>query len=318
MSKHFPGRRQDVASASAPEARSAAAALDKMGSRVSPEEDPAGGRREQKNGITPASAALSSRLDKWTNYVQPHWGKPREAYRVVFRNYGQGNAEATLTIAKPSNRKKGSHRTPSDDEPSPEKRAENGKRAVARAKTTMRRTIMAASLDHLVTLTYRENMQDRVRGWSDFAKFARFVRKHVPGWPYVVAMELQERGAIHFHIATAGRQDVSLLRRLWHTVIGGPERGNIDVQYFRGSKARLAKYLAKYISKDLAEGSGNGVHRYKRSRGIKVPEEVLLLPHDTAIDSALIGLFEVHGATVRFHKSNLLQEGAKWLWACSW
>lgn len=263
-------------------------------------------------------AAALTRLDKWTNYVQPHWGRPREAYRVVFRNYGQGDAEATLTIAKSSNTKKGSHRTPSDEEPSPEKLVENTKRAVARAKTTIRRTVMAARLDHLLTLTYRENVQDTKRAWSDLVKFIRLVRAHISNWPYVAVMELQERGAIHFHLAVSGRQDVPLLRRLWHSAIGGAENGNIDVQYFRGSKARLAKYLAKYISKDLAEGKARGVHRYKRSRGVEVPEEVLLLPHDAAIDSELIGLFEAHGAKIRFHKNNLHEEGAKWFWACSW
>jgi len=192
------------------------------------------------------------------------------------------------------------------------------KRAVARAKTTIRRTVMAAGLDHLLTLTYRENVQDTKRGWSDLAKFIRLVRAHAPNWPYVAVMELQERGAIHFHLAVSGRQDVGMLRRLWHAVIGGADSGNIDVQYFRGSKARLAKYLAKYISKDLAEGTVKGVHRYKRSRGVKVPEQIILVPHDAAIDDELIGLFEAHGAKVRFHKNNLSQEGAKWLWMCSW
>ncbi len=177
---------------------------------------------------------------------------------------------------------------------------------------------MAARLDHLLTLTYRENMQDTQRGWADFVKFVRLVRAHIPNWPYVAVMELQERGAIHFHLAVSGRQDVGMLRRRWRSVIGGAESGNIDVQYFRGSKARLAKYLAKYISKDLAGGTVKGVHRYKRSRGVRVPEEVILMPHDSAIDAELIELFEAHGAKVRFHKNNLREEGAKWLWACSW
>jgi len=279
-----------------------------------------GGSAPEARPTTPSggAAALSSRLDKWTNYVEPQEGKPRAAYRLVFRSYGQGDAEATITIAKPSNRKKGSHLTPRDDDPSVERLAENTKRAVARAKTTIRRMIMAAHLDHLLTLTYRENVQDTRRGWSDLGKFIRLVRAHIPNWPYVSVMELQERGAIHFHSAVSGRQDVGLLRRLWHSVIGGAANGNIDVQYFRGSKARLAKYLAKYISKDLAAEKVRGVHRYKRSRGVVVPEEVLLLPHDAAIDSELIGLFEAHGAKVRFHKNNLGQEGPKWFWACSW
>ncbi len=80
----------------------------------------------------------------------------------------------------------------------------------------------------------------------------------------------------------------------------------------------MAKYLGKYISKDFAKGSVKGIDRYKRSRGVKVPEEVILLPFDTALDSKLIRLFEVHGAKVRFHKNNLSEEGAKWLWVCSW
>jgi len=42
-----------------------------------------------------------------------------------------------------------------------------------------------------------------------------------------------------------------------------------------------------------------------------VPKEVVPLPHDAAIDSEVIGLFEAHGANVRFYKKNLSQEGPK-------
>ena len=77
------------------------------------------------------------------------------------------------------------------------------------------------------------------------------------------------------------------------------------------------KYLAKYASKDLAD-AGKGRHRYRRSLGIKTPKEVLLIPHDVALDAELMAQFEARGAKVRFHKNKLTQEGAKWLWACSW
>ena len=45
-----------------------------------------------------------------------------------------------------------------------------------------------------------------------------------------------------------------------------------------------AKYLTKYISKNLAAG-GRGLHRYKRPREIKKPQEVLLLSYGTAQDA---------------------------------
>jgi len=54
VSKHFPGRTQDGASASAPEARGAAAALDKMGSRVSLEEERAAERRADRRRLRDA------------------------------------------------------------------------------------------------------------------------------------------------------------------------------------------------------------------------------------------------------------------------
>jgi hypothetical protein len=267
-------------------------------------------------------AAASSSLDKWTSYVQPHWGNTPRGYRVVVRDYGQGVMEATATIARPDTAKrgkKGTHKTPDDAELSPEAIAENIERAVARAKTTMRRSVMAAILDHLLTLTYRENMQDRKRAWQDFAKFMRFVKKSLgkKSYHFVAVQELQQRGAVHIHVAVAGFQDVKLLRSIWHQVIGGPEAGNIDVQFFKGQRSRLAKYLAKYLAKDMTQ-TQRGLHRYKRSRGILVPEEVILLPPSVAIDSELIGLFERRGAKMKFHKNNLNREGPKWLWLCSW
>ncbi len=280
-----------------------------------------GGSAPKARPTTPGggAAALSSRLDKWTNYVQPHWGKKRPAYRAVIRDYGQGDVEETVTIARPQRKRAGSHRTEAKEAATADELAENRKRAIARAKTTIRRTIMSANLDHLFTATYRENMQDRNRAWKDYGKFVRLVKRALPKgtFPFVAVLELQDRGAYHIHAALRGRQNIPLLRAIWHEVIGGADRGNIDVQYFRGQRSRLAKYLAKYLSKDLEEG-GRGFHRYKRSRGIKVPEEVILLPYDAALDAELIAHFEARGAKVKFHRNNLSHDGAKWLWACSW
>jgi hypothetical protein len=79
----------------------------------------------------------------------------------------------------------------------------------------------------------------------------------------------------------------------------------------------LARYLAKYLSKDLSLNP-KGIHRYKRSRGIVTPQEVLLLPYDAAIDAELLSQFQARGANLRYCQNRLDQEGPKWLWVCSW
>jgi len=259
---------------------------------------------------------LSSRLDKWTNCDEHAQGYP--AYRAVVRDYGRGDVEATVTIERRRRKNPCSHQPLAPNAKSPAALEDHARRATARARTTIRRTVMAADLDHLLTLTYRHNEQDRPRVWRQFARFVRLLRaENGKPFPFVAVQEIQERGAIHVHAAVHGFQNVRMLRRLWHEVIGGSRHGNIDVQFFGHDRARLAKYLAKYISKDLS-GAGGGAHRYKRSRGIKAPSEVLLLSRDVALDEALLNEFHTRGADIKFHKNNLDCEGPKWLWACSW
>lgn len=76
---------------------------------------------------------------------------------------------------------------------------------------------MAGGLDHLLSLTVRENLIDDVRAYGYFEKFIRLVHTYLLGWKYVVVAERQKRGAIHFHMAVKGYQDVALLRSLWQT-----------------------------------------------------------------------------------------------------
>jgi len=81
---------------------------------------------------------------------------------------------------------------------------------------------------------------------------------------------------------------------------------------------KLARYLSKYITKDIETDHDKGDHRYKRSRGIEIPKVVAILPFQIAIDANLIELFDTHGAVLNFHINALNNEGPKWLWACSW
>lgn len=140
-------------------------------------------------------------------------------------------------------------------------------RAARRAKKRIRLLCLAIGADHMMTLTYRENMVDRERAKADWRRFVQLVQRKYPNWAYVVVTERQERGALHFHAAVVGFQPVRYLRRCWRAVVG-EEGGNIHV---RGPRKRwqrpgeddhghewhtgkLAAYISKYLGKDVDTG----------------------------------------------------------------
>ena len=261
----------------------------------------------------------STRLDKWTNSDNTFLCTRAPVYRTVVRDYGDGIAEATVTICSQLGKKKGSHKTSGQILSKIDRDQHNRARAIARAKTNIRRSIMAAKLDHMLTLTYRDNMCSCQLAWKHFEKFARAMRiYHSPNrWPYVAVLEYQRRGAVHFHVALSGYQDIRLIRARWQSIIGGPRAGNVDIQRFQGSLPRLANYLSKYLTKDIGKREA-GEHRYRKSRGIRIPQYVQFSAHDHAIDCDLIGVFESHGAEIKSVVDCLNANGAKWLWASSW
>ncbi len=156
--------------------------------------------------------------------------------------------------------------------PNPER---NQQRARSRAASVIRRKCLTIGADHLLTLTYRENVQDRTRTLEDWERFNRTLKRAGASLQYVTVLEYQKRGAIHFHIAVRGFQDVRLLRRCWYRIVGNGQ-GQVNVRGPRpgSSPVKLARYLSKYISKDLdALPREAGEHRYFCSLGINVPTE---------------------------------------------
>jgi len=156
-----------------------------------------------------------------------------------------------------------------------EKREEESR---LRAKGAVRRRLLTIGADHLLTLTYRENMTDIARAEVDLREFLKLVRVRQPEFLYVAVWERQKRGAIHWHLGVPGFQDIRFLRSCWLQIVGAGN-GNIDVRGPRGDKpssASLARYIAKYILKGQ-EVRRRGQHRYRCSVGIVVPKEVYRL-----------------------------------------
>lgn len=179
---------------------------------------------------------------------------------------------------------------------------------------------MTGHLDHMLTLTFRENIIDIVKASEHLESFIRSVHSVYPKWAYVAVAERQKRGCWHFHLAVRGWQDVRFLRASWLAVVG-PTGGNIDIHAPKGNGCWeipwLASYLAKYICKSVSTERALNEHRFRASIGIKVPGEVMTLSSRSSLAAAgeCAEIFEKLGATVSYvwHGTDGMTG-----WMCSW
>lgn len=145
--------------------------------------------------------------------------------------------------------------------------------AANRAKVKVRKLCKAMGADTLLTLTYRANFTDLAQSKKHLKEFVRRVRRVMPDFRAVAVYEHQGRGALHWHIATAGVpssfmqpntmgvpckvKSFEVIRAIWRSVVKDLG-GNIDVARrkasSRRSPAQIASYIAKYIVKAFREG----------------------------------------------------------------
>lgn len=172
-------------------------------------------------------------------------------------------------------------------------RTANHRRAVKKAKQTTRYLCQQMSADRLLTLTYRENMEDREQVRIDFKQFLKYVRhgwkgqKGLGDWQYVAVLERQDRGAYHVHIAVRGWLPIKFIRQCWYKALGSSvdaagsdTPGQVDLSPPRdytgaGRKKqwavdRLAFYIVKYMQKTFDETTTEK-NRYWRSKDIEPP-----------------------------------------------
>jgi hypothetical protein len=232
-------------------------------------------------------------------------------YRIVLRDYGGGLGEIGWSFIP--------NRVPSKAGRGESENAEaNRDRAVRRARSRLRQLILATRADHLLTLTYRNNVTEFERACEDLSKFVRIVRRLKPEWTYIAVAERQARGAWHWHLAVRGRQDVGLLRASWHRVVGD---GNIDVAAARAGRQAaplaLVRYLGKYLAKGFIESRDLNARRFRASLRIQVPTESLKLPPEfrgKAVAFAIQELYRTAGSVGFVWEANDKSAG----WACSW
>ena len=171
-----------------------------------------------------------------------------------------------------------------------EKREKQREKNAQRAKSKCRWIIKSQGLDELLTLTYRENQEDRALCKKHFEIWVRRMKAALGGkFVYCASFERQERGAMHVHVAchklpSHGLRTGQKIKawklgtEIWRSIIGednglcfvggktrhGGQRRNLSL-------AKLAAYVSKYIMKDYHDSPAE-TNRYSRSNGLSVPK----------------------------------------------
>ena len=206
----------------------------------------------------------------------------RREWVIRGRNFGDGQVEVTATRFDRYMGALALSALPRAKRGESENTEQNQMDAAKRAKKQVRLRCKAIGADRMITLTYRENMVDKIRLKKDYDALRRRLGK-LGDFHYVAVAERQKRGAWHLHVAVKGRQNYRVLRAIWRSIVG-QDNGNIDVRNpFRekGLRHKLASYLCKYMTKDFAEHAINE-KRYWTSRGIVIPDE---LPIDHLLEN---------------------------------
>jgi hypothetical protein len=155
-------------------------------------------------------------------------------------------------------------------EPATDSRAD----AARRARGKVRRYCAANRLNRLGTLTYAgSGCHDPVALREDLGTFFRRLRSSLgAALPYVWVPEWHPGGhGLHAHFAVGRYIGQGLIRDTWgHGHVHIKLLGNLPVGSGTRGEARLAaRYLSKYLAKDLGDAETVGLHRYEVAQGFQ-------------------------------------------------
>jgi hypothetical protein len=146
--------------------------------------------------------------------------------------------------------------------------------AARRAKRKVRQYCAANRLNRLGTLTYRGEGQHSPRALrTDVGTFFRRLRGSVgEGFPYLWVPEWHKSGhGLHVHFAVGRYVRHRAIERAWgHGFVHIKLLGDLPIGSGSVGEARqAARYLSKYVGKDLASTQAAGRHRYEVAQGFQ-------------------------------------------------
>jgi hypothetical protein len=158
----------------------------------------------------------------------------------------------------------------------PEKVARNAKRASDKARSNLRRFIVANGLTRMWTPTYAKAEWDRDKVTADVNDWLQRLREYLgENFPAAYVIEEHPGGhGLHVHVALQSRFiDKDVMQSLWGHGLVQFSDGNKAVQKAKGKRAQarmLARYLCKYMAKAWADNHLAGQHRYEVTQGFGV------------------------------------------------
>ena len=232
------------------------------------------------------AAAAAANLEHGTQYVHTDGSivsqEPLEGLQwgVTVYDFGEGQHEVVgyRLDEKPSKKKTGQKVS--------EKRSDmkdrDRERSAARARRDMRHKTMMMKADRMLTLTVRDNIEDRSRFLKYIDKFRRRVLRQWKDFRSVVVLEKQQRGAYHAHMALKGYYNINLLRYFWREALCGNGKasgedspGNVQITSPRKgywNRSKISRYLSKYMSKESLDLPA-GTKRYVSWGKIEKPKK---------------------------------------------
>ena len=164
-----------------------------------------------------------------------------------------------------------------DRQPAPRKNAvierdpdEYRKRTAHRAINTIRRLAGGNFSDTVkfLTLTFNSKNSFDITNIDEcnkrFSEFNLRLRKKYKNFKYIAVLELQKRGAIHYHVLNNLRFiEKDYLTKLWG-------HGFIDIRMIKGSR-KVGAYLSKYMTKNSLNKKFKGKRTYFTSKNLIRP-----------------------------------------------
>lgn len=152
-----------------------------------------------------------------------------------------------------------------------EDKAKNREKTFSRARRDIRRIVNTNinGSSKFVTLTFKDNITDLKQANYEWKKFRqRLETKLKIKLKYLVVVEFQKRGAIHYHVLMFNLPYIknSVLSDVWSNgFVKINKIDNID---------NVGAYVCKYMSKDFSDSRLERQKMYFTSRGLKKPKEI--------------------------------------------
>lgn len=168
--------------------------------------------------------------------------------------------------------------------------------SIRRSRKVIRQKVAMMTADRLMTYTTRESIVESEVFKRIVSRFLAYLRKQIPDFQYVAVFErhmskntsAKKYGSLHLHMATQGWQDYKKLRHLWRKSVqlelknDDYEGAGFDCQEKHSSGGRrtatkLARYISKYLTKDIDdEYFEPNKRRYWSSKNITPPDTLTM------------------------------------------